>query len=285
MSLTLQTMGVVNITPDSFSDGGHYNCFERCHKHIQGLISQGVQYLDIGAESTAPLNDSITGEEEQRRYRDIFFPALTAFSALPTLSIDTYRPETFSWFFKCLREKGFAGDVIWNDVSGVLDDKTFEVLDQLKVGYIYTYNRIARREDIGRHWEFIGQGDVFEEAMSYFKRGIKSLSSILPTQKIWLDPGFGFSKAIEQNWVLVKRLPSLFHEFGEHTFLLGVSRKRFLQSMVVSDDSEEKRKKSELVHTLLCADWMRTLPRERLVVRLHDPEISLLAMNYVTRME
>ena len=283
MTSTLQTMGVINITPDSFSDGGHYNCFESCRKHISVLISQGIQYLDIGAESTAPFNDSINREEEQRRYRDIFFPVLSSFSKLPTLSIDTYRPETFLWVFKCLREKGFTGDIIWNDVSGVLDEKTFEIIDHLKIGYIYTYNRIVSRKDIGNHLKFIGKEDVFEEAVKYFQRGIKSLSSLIPVQKIWLDPGFGFSKAIEQNWDMVERLPSLFHKFGDYTFLLGVSRKRFLQSMIESDNDEEKRKKSEFLHLLLCTEWMQTLPWERFVVRLHDPEISLLARNYVTK--
>ena len=285
MSVPFQTMGIVNITPDSFSDGGNYNHFKKCHKHMGNLVSQGVQYLDIGAESTAPFNDSITEEEEKKRYKDIFFPAIVSFPTLSALSIDTYRPETFLWVFKHLREKGFSGNIIWNDVSGVLDEKTLETLEYSKASYIYTYNRVERREDVGDHLKFVGEKNVFEEVRDYFKRGIEKLSLVLPRQKIWLDPGFGFSKNIEQNWDLLKHVPTLLGQFMEHTFLLGVSRKRFLQSMVAVGSAEEKRRKSEYFHLLLCAEWMRTVPLERFVVRLHDPEIALSAMNYAMKMK
>ena len=165
----------------------------------------------------------------------------------------------------------------------MLDEKTIDTLDRFKINYIYTYNRITRREDVGNHLQYIGKGDVFEEAVSYFKTGLKVLKSILPKQKVWLDPGFGFSKSIEQNWVLAKKVPSLFGEFSEHTFLLGASRKRFLQSMIISENKDKKRKKSELFHALLCSDWMRTLPLKRTVVRLHNPEIILSVSNYIEK--
>ena len=280
MSCVLQTMGIVNITPNSFSDGGCYNSVKSCREHIEYLIHNGVSYLDIGAESTAPFNDSITQEEEWHRYRNIFLPVLADISALPSLSIDSYRPETFLQVFNCLRETGFAGEVIWNDVSGVLDEKTFEVLDCLEIGYIYTYNRVVRREDIGNHLQHIGKEDVLEEAISYFQAGVKTLKSLLPTQKIWLDPGFGFSKDIGQNWDLANGIPSLLEEFDNHTFLLGVSRKRFLQSMVISENDKERREKSEFFHLLFCAEWVQTLPLEQFVVRLHEPEVALMARRW-----
>ena len=282
MNPAFQTMGVVNITPDSFSDGGHYNSSEGCRQRLEHLIASGVRYFDIGAESTAPFNDPITGKEEWSRYRENFFPALKSLNTSSVLSIDTYRPETFEKVFIHLREEGFAGEVIWNDVSGVLDEKGLDVLQRLQVGYIYTYNRVGRREEVGNHVQYAVEGDVFEEARSSFHRGVKTLKSVVPVQKIWLDPGFGFGKTIEQNWDLVKQLPALLGEFKEHTFLLGVSRKRFLQSMVTSDD---KKAKSEWPHVLLCADWMRTLPMERVVIRLHDPEIPLLARRYLDKLQ
>ena len=154
----------------------------------------------MGRSPPPPFNDSITGEEERRRYGEIFIPALEPASSVPLLSIDTYRPETFREIFVCLREKGFEGDVIWNDVSGVLDDKTFEVLASLDVGYVYTHNRVGRREEVGQHLKYAKKGDIVKEVVSYFQNGVERLKKVIPIQKIWLDPGFGFSKEIAQNW-------------------------------------------------------------------------------------
>ena len=109
MSLPVQIMGVLNITPDSFSDGGFYNTVEKCRKHIKYLIDKGIQYLDVGAESTAPFNNSITQEEELLRYKNLFLPVVTDIPTLPSLSIDTYRPETFIEVFKSLKKTGISG--------------------------------------------------------------------------------------------------------------------------------------------------------------------------------
>ena len=285
MNSGLRIMGIVNITPNSFSDGGLYNSFESCRRHMVNLISQGVECLDIGAESTAPFNDSIPEKEEWRRYRDIFSLALESIPQVPALSIDTYRPQTFRRVFDHLREKGFMGNVIWNDVSGIPDDAALELLGNLRIHYICTHNPVHRREDTGNHSQYATEGDVVEEIISCFRKRIKKLKEVLPIQKIWLDPGFGFGKKIGQNWDLIKKIPLLMKEFDGHTFLLGASRKRFLQSMIPSGNDHEKKKKSEFLHLLLCADWMRTLPLERVMIRLHNPEIALLAKNTIEVME
>ena len=282
MIQSLQTMGIVNITPNSFSDGGMYNSVENCHLRMAKLVSQGVKYLDIGAESTAPFNTAITAQEEWNRYKNIFLPAWENLSSSISLSIDTYRPETFFRVYEGLRERGFKGFIIWNDIGGVLDDNTLHTLDKLSAGYIYTFNRIVARSEVGNHSHYAGKaGNVLDETTAYFEEGIRILKSLLPVKKIFLDPGFGFSKDVQENWHLLKGLPTLFQEFGDHNFLLGVSRKRFLQSLVEKESGEDKKNKSEFFHLLLCVDWMRILPLDRLVVRMHDPTLAAMASRYV----
>ena len=294
MTSPLALMGVVNITPDSFSDGGRYYSVESCQERINALVGAGVDYLDIGAESTAPFNCAITPEEEWRRYREIFFPSVENFSRLPSISIDTYRPETFCRVYGGLRERGFGGDIIWNDVSGIVDERTFEVLKRYpEISYVYTHNRVPHREETVNHRQYLREefpsAKFLEEVEEYFYGGIEKLKSFLPLERIWLDPGLGFGKSIEQNWYLAQNLPDLVSRLNGHTFLVGISRKSFLQDAVKEvhpeGDGDWLKQKSEFLHALFYLDWRRELAGRKVVIRLHDPTLPALAQVYLHRRE
>ena len=264
-------MGIVNITPDSFSDGGCYNQVENCRRYLEYLIAEGIDYLDIGAESTAPMGQKISSEEEKRRFKDIFFPAIKDFVKIsPAISIDTYRPETFLWAYEKLRENGFQGKIIWNDVGGIIDEKIIETLQHCSsADYIYTHNFVTKREEISNHMAFVREeleGDeLLKEIHRCFTQGLDRLSRFVLSNRIWLDPGFGFSKNVRQNWYLSKNIEYLTKKNRKRRFLLGISRKRFLR--------EHAGCEVELLQGLIYMVWRKKLSFKRITVRVHDFKI------------
>ena len=114
-------MGILNVTPDSFSDGGQYNYPQNFLKQGHSFLQSGVKVLDIGAQSTAPKSRPICAEEEKTRLTPFFDPLLElARDYFFIVSLDTYRPETAHFFFAELLERGLQRPILWNSVAGVL---------------------------------------------------------------------------------------------------------------------------------------------------------------------
>lgn len=207
-------MGVLNVTPDSFSDGGQYVALEAAVARARELTLQGADIIDVGGESTRPGADRISAEEEQRRV----IPVIETLSAEGlTISIDTVRAET-------ARLAIDAGASIVNDVSGgTADPEMLRVVAETNVEYVIMHWRGI--PDLGH--ERSHYADVVDEVRSELSAlASKALAAGVAPEKVILDPGFGFDKTAEQGWQLLANLGRL-ASLG-YPLLLGVSRKRML---------------------------------------------------------
>ena len=283
-------MGVLNITPNSFSDGGKYNQKESCFSKAGDLLSQGVSYLDCGAESTAPFNESCGPEEECKRFEEVLFPALKrlskglnhqSFFETGTLSIDTYRPETFHFVSSFVRSNWPNLRLLWNDVSGVLDDESLYILKSFpRCDYVYCHNLAPQRDKTQDHKKyFYNDSDLEDRFMGhlhdYFNHGLDFFNKAGLAHRVFLDPCFGFSKTMIQNKVLLNNLVGLISRFPSKVkWLIGVSRKSFLQ------DSVKNHRKGpqdwdvvESLHCGLLSLWFQKLWDYTLIVRVHEPHV------------
>lgn len=272
-------MGILNLTPDSFSDGDIHLTPAIVAQKIAEYSNFEGSILDIGAQSTAPFNPPISAEEEVARFERLFFTCLEAEGAvLPRiLSIDTYRASTFKHVYR--RIKSLRPDVtmIWNDISGVLDQELWRTLgdDCPEARYIHTHTLVKERERAWAHMDKVMDctpaqtadwvADFFRLSMQEFKRrGLE--------ERILLDPGFGFSKTLEQNCAMLGTLGRLFSGFPyEQAWALGISRKSFLR--FIAHGNTEKRADYATVDELqvnILREWKRQYNKNLLVIRLHD---------------
>ena len=201
-------MGIVNVTPDSFSDGGKFFSPEAAVAHAKKLVDEGADILDIGAESTRPDAVPVTAEEEFARLEKIF-PALKDFNV--PISVDTYKPEVAA---KALE---LGADII-NDVHGLEDMRMIDVAKKFDAPVVAVHN------------EKCSDGDIIADMQKFFRRTIAHCESRnFDTAKIIFDPGIGFGKSHEESLTLIRRLDELKTLDGrELSLLLGVSRKSFI---------------------------------------------------------
>lgn len=209
-----RVMGIVNVTPDSFSDGGDHADPGSAIAHGLRLAAEGAAIVDVGGESTRPGADRVSADEELDRV----LPVVSALaSQAVAVSIDTMRAEVA----QCCVE---AGAVIVNDVSGGLaDPRMLATVARLGCGYIAMHWRThSRQMDQAAHYQ-----DVVAEVRAELLDRVKAaVQARIDPERIMLDPGIGFSKDPDQNWALV-RAAEQFQTIGL-PMLWGVSRKRFL---------------------------------------------------------
>jgi dihydropteroate synthase len=208
-----QVMGVLNVTPDSFSDGGRFLDPERAVAHARRMVAEGADMLDIGAESTRPYGgaEPISPEEEMRRLEPVL-PAVAALG-LP-VSIDTMKAEVAAWALA-------NGAAIVNDVWGLQRDPGMAgVVAAHGVPVILMHNRPAADPAI----------DIMADIAAFFARSLALAASAgIARSAIVLDPGIGFGKTPEQSMTVIARLDEL-HHFGL-PLLVGASRKRFIDTV------------------------------------------------------
>jgi dihydropteroate synthase len=206
-------MGVVNVTPDSFSDGGAWFTPEAAVAHGHELVAQGADLLDIGGESTRPGAERPSAEEEQRRV----LPVVEELGSLVPVSVDTMRADVAAAALD-------AGAVLVNDVSGGLADPDMAPLVAARrVPFVAMHWRGHSHDMQARaHYD-----DVVEDVTAELAARVEALvaAGIRPAD-IVLDPGFGFAKLAHHNWELLRRLEELI-AVG-HRVLIGTSRKGFL---------------------------------------------------------
>ena len=202
-------MGIVNITPDSFSDGGDFFSLEKAVYHAKEMLRQGADIIDIGGESSRPGHTRISAEEELERVIPVIERIIDETDAI--VSLDTIRPEVAEEGLKC-------GVHIINDIWGLQGDVGMaEVVAEYDVPVIIMHNKHDT------HYE----GDIIEEMSRFFERSIEiALDAGIGKDKIVLDPGIGFGKVFEQNILVIKRLNE-FKKLG-YPILLGTSRKSSL---------------------------------------------------------
>lgn len=225
-NLSIKLAGVINVTPDSFSDGKELSGVNFRRKLTE---LKDADLIDIGAESTAPFNKAITYQEEIRRLEKYCLPFLKEVPQGIQLSLDTYHVETIRWFI----EKYQSDQLIWNDVSGRLDNSFKCVMKEYpRLHYIYSYTHIPDRSLTSRHMDFI-------ENKLNFKQRIDEIKDEVFFKRVILDPAFGFSKTKEQNFELLNKLSSLINSYSKSAWMIGLSRKSFLR-MAPYDDAKVK---------------------------------------------
>ena len=264
-------MGVINITPDSFSDGGQFLDTTEAVKHALELIREGANIIDLGGESTRPGALRVKLEEEQARVLPVIEalvlnPEFKASGAI--ISIDTMNAQTAALAVA-------AGAAIVNDVSGGLaDEQMFAQLKNLKCKYIVSHWRgFSETMDSLNNYTSVAK-DVAEELI---ERVAKAEAAGISRDRLIIDPGLGFAKDIAQNWHLVARLDEL--EKLELPILVGASRKRFLAGALEPQDaagvSNQRRDLATAVLTALL------LQRKLWGVRVHNVATTLDAIKVV----
>jgi len=221
-------MGILNVTPDSFADGGRHFDFESAINRAKEMIDEGVDIIDVGGESTRPGADRVSEETE----RDRVIPVITELAELgATLSIDTTRANIAQAAIG-------AGATIVNDVSGGLADPKMAPLiaSNSTIQYVVMHWR-GHSKDMQKAAEY---QSVVSEVKDELEERVIALtkSGVLPEQ-IVLDPGIGFAKSSEHNWELLKNIDRL--NLLGFPLLVGVSRKKFLGDLLgasVADDRE-----------------------------------------------
>jgi dihydropteroate synthase len=207
-------MGILNVTPDSFADGGRHNEFDDAVAHGLAMIAEGVDIIDIGGESTRPGADRVSEEEELERT----IPVITELVKHGvTISIDTMRASTAEAAVK-------AGASIINDVSGGLaDSRMLQMAARLQVPYIAMHWR-GQSKDMNSKAIY---GDVVNDVIAELDERIEAaLDAGIQKDKLIIDPGLGFAKDAEHNWAIIDSIDR-FVALG-YPVLVGGSRKRFL---------------------------------------------------------
>ncbi|MGA7489002.1 MAG: dihydropteroate synthase [Xanthobacteraceae bacterium] len=205
-------MGVLNLTPDSFSDGGRFQALDAAVAHAQAMVTEGCDIVDIGGESTRPAAVAVPEAEELARIEPIL-TALVRRLDVP-LSIDTYKAAIAVRACE-------IGAVMVNDVWGLQKDAEMaDAVAQTEAAVVITYNRAERD----------GAVDIFEDMRRFFDRSLAlaAKAGIRP-ELIILDPGIGFGKTTRQNVEALARIPDL-KDYG-FPILVGASRKAFLGSL------------------------------------------------------
>ncbi|ALS25717.1 dihydropteroate synthase [Paenibacillus sp. 32O-W] len=203
-------MGILNATPDSFSDGGRYTTVEEAVRRAVEMVEEGADIIDIGGESTRPGSAFVDAGEEQRRVLPVIRAVREALPKVP-ISIDTYKAET-------ARAALEAGANIINDIWGLKGDERMPaVAAEYDCPVIISHNRHAR-----------DYSDLVPDVLADLQASVKlARHAGVRDDRIWLDPGIGFAKNYDDNLVLMGRLSEL-AAMG-FPVLLGTSRKRFIR--------------------------------------------------------
>ena len=220
-------MGILNVTPDSFADGGRHNDFEAAVARGLEMIAEGVDIIDIGGESTRPGAERVSEEEEIART----IPVITELAKHgATISIDTMRASTAEAAVK-------AGASIINDVSGGLADvEMLQTATRLNVPFIAMHWR-GQSKDMNSKAIY---GDVVNDVIAELNERIDAaLDAGIHKDKLIIDPGIGFAKDADHNWAIIDAIDR-FVSMG-YPVLVGASRKRFL-----GGDSPDEREQATI---------------------------------------
>ena len=205
-------MGILNLTPDSFSDGGRFNALDVAIDHAKAMVAAGCDIVDVGGESTRPTAVPVPEAEELARIEPVLTHLARGLDA--PLSIDTYKAAIAARAVD-------IGAIMINDVWGLQrDPKMADVVAQTEAALVITHNRAERD----------GSVDIFADMRRFFDRSLAlAAEAAVRSEAIILDPGIGFGKTTQQNVEALLRIADL-KDYG-FPILVGASRKRFLGSL------------------------------------------------------
>ena len=252
-------MGILNVTPDSFSDGGEFLEPDKAVAHAEDMARQGADIIDVGAESTRPYGGAVpvSAEDEKRRLLPIL-PAVVRLGV--PVSIDTIKASTAAWALD-------QGAAIINDVWGLQRDPDIAPLAAIRgVPVIVMHNRESADSQI----------DIVADVMAFFARSLEIAAAAgVARDNIVLDPGIGFGKTPEQSIICLARLAE-FKRFGL-PLLVGASRKRFINSVVPSEP-DQRIGGSISAHVLAAAQGAA-------IIRAHDVAETVQALRVAAAIE
>jgi dihydropteroate synthase len=241
-------MGILNVTPDSFYDGGFYDNQKKVLNQVEKMINDGASIIDIGGYSSRPGADNISPEVELARVLPIVKLIKEKFSKI-LISIDTFRSEVAK---KCVEN---GADII-NDISGgSLDSKMFETVAKLNVPYIIMHMKGNPKNMMDK----TDYKNIIEEMEGYFSEKIE-LAKSFGINDIIIDPGFGFAKTTKQNFDILKNLTS-FNKLDK-PLLVGVSRKSMIYK-TLNISPIDSLNGSTVLHTI-------SLLKGANIIRVHD---------------
>ncbi|MBW9429941.1 dihydropteroate synthase [Atlantibacter hermannii] len=252
-------MGILNVTPDSFSDGGKHNQLIDAVKHANAMINAGASIVDVGGESTRPGASEVSVDEELSRVIPVVEAVAQRFEVW--VSVDTSKPEV-------IRESARAGAHIINDIRSLSEPGALEAAAQtgLPVCLMHMQGE-PRTMQNAPHYD-----DVFESVNRYFVEQIARCEAAgIAKENLLLDPGFGFGKNLHHNYQLLARL-SEFHHF-ELPLLVGMSRKSMVGQLLNVGPTER------LSGSLACA--VIAAMQGANIIRVHDVKETVEAMRVV----
>ena len=253
-------MGILNITPDSFFDGGKFTESDTQLFQAEKMLNEGAAIIDLGATSTRPGAEEVMVDEELNRV----IPALQSLKKefpQAIISVDTYRSKVA----KIAIENGAH---IINDVSGgTIDDEMFQIIADLEVPYVLMHIK-GTPKNMQNDTQYV---DVVQEVKYFFKKQLRKLGNIGVTDNIILDPGFGFGKTLENNYELLKDLSS-FTDMG-YPILAGISRKSMINK-VLNKTPDEALNGTTALNTIALLNGAN-------ILRVHDVKEAVEAVRLV----
>tara|TARA_B100001113_G_scaffold232795_1_gene191232 strand:- start:231 stop:1055 length:825 start_codon:yes stop_codon:yes gene_type:complete len=241
-------MGILNVTPDSFFDGGKYNSSDKILKQVEKMVVSGADIIDVGGYSSRPGASDISIDEELKRVIPVIKLIRKKFPN-SLISIDTFRS-------KVANESIITGANIINDISGgSLDPEMFNTVAKLKVPYILMHMKGNPRNMMKNS----NYSDITYEICKYFSEKIE-LAKTKGINDLIIDPGFGFSKTTEQNYELLNNLDFL-KQF-QKPILVGVSRKSMIYT-ILNSKPENALNGTSILHTI-------SLLKGANILRTHD---------------
>lgn len=256
-------MGILNVTPNSFYDGGKHKEINSIIHQVDKMLSEGADFIDIGAYSSKPSAEFVSEEEEIKRLVPIVKSLVDTFPNI-ILSVDTFRAQVA----KASVENGVA---MVNDIAaGLLDDKMLETVAELKVPYIMMHMR-GNPQTMQSLTDY---NDIVKEMIFYFSERIQKARSF-GISDIVIDPGFGFAKTLEQNYEVLHKM-ELF-EMLELPILVGVSRKSMIYK-VLESSPQEALNGTSVLNTI-------ALQKGAKILRVHDVKEAVECIKLVSKLK
>jgi dihydropteroate synthase len=257
-------MGILNLTPDSFYDGGKHKVLDVVIRQVGKMIEEGAAIIDIGGVSTRPDAQEVSEEEEWNRLKNVLSELRKRFPEI-ILSIDTWRSTI------ARRAADFGIDMI-NDISGgQFDEKMFEAIAELKLPYVMMHIKGTPAT--------MQQNPVYDDVVidlsAFFRHQLGKLAEFGVTENIILDPGFGFGKTVEHNYELLRRF-SEFTALG-YPLLAGLSRKSMINK-VLGIKPENALNGTTVLNTIALLSGAN-------ILRVHDVKEAVEAIKLVNKLK